>query len=216
MATPLPTPTQNPVPSTDIRDAVYAGAMMDEVVTSAGAYYVDRFGNKHLTIEGLRAYISPLGKAYTQAQATEAIASGEIADGALFFMFSDEVGVIARLQKNVGGTPVAQTEFIADGTYQLTSSNLIENSRASDSEKLPTLFTGPDSGGKWGAASAEMVAHGAVQSVQCPARSSTSDPAVNYVFQQELWYATGGQYIAASFLFRGDTTLAFWNLQPAA
>ncbi|MGR7684248.1 SGNH/GDSL hydrolase family protein [Klebsiella aerogenes] len=216
MATPLPTPTQNPVPSTDIRDAVYAGAMMDEVVTSAGAYYVDRFGNKHLTIEGLRSYISPLGKAYTQAQATEAIASGEITDGALFFMFSDEVGVIARLQKNVGGTPVAQTEFIADGTYQLTSSNLIENSRASDSEKLPTLFTGPDSGGKWGAASADMVAHGAVQSVQCPARPSTSDPAVNYVFQQELWYATGGQYLAASFLFRGDTTLAFWNLQPAA
>lgn len=54
MATPLPTPTNNPVPSTDIRDHVYAGGMLDKVVTSSDLKYTDRLGGKHLTIEGLR------------------------------------------------------------------------------------------------------------------------------------------------------------------
>lgn len=55
MAIPLPTPTQNPVPSTDIRDAVYAGAKIDEYVTSLAHEYTDRLGKKHLTIEGNNA-----------------------------------------------------------------------------------------------------------------------------------------------------------------
>lgn len=51
---PVPTPTQNPVPSADIRDHVFGGSKIDEFVTSLAHNYVDRFGNEHFTIEGLR------------------------------------------------------------------------------------------------------------------------------------------------------------------
>ena len=49
---PLPTPTQAPVPSTDIRNAVFAGAKLDEEVTGIGEFYIDRLGVKHLTNTG--------------------------------------------------------------------------------------------------------------------------------------------------------------------
>lgn len=49
---PLPIPTQAPVPSTDIRNAVFAGAKLDEEVTGAGEFYIDRLGVKHLTNAG--------------------------------------------------------------------------------------------------------------------------------------------------------------------
>ncbi|MEH8464901.1 hypothetical protein RAG80_14785 [Klebsiella quasipneumoniae subsp. similipneumoniae] len=52
---PLPTPTDNPVPSTDIRDAVYAGAMLDKVVTSTELTYTDRLGGEHYTVDGMKA-----------------------------------------------------------------------------------------------------------------------------------------------------------------
>ncbi|KMI46804.1 hypothetical protein SM90_00573 [Klebsiella pneumoniae] len=52
---PLPTPTDNPVPSTDIRDAVYAGAMLDKVVTSTELTYTDRLGGEHYTVDGIKA-----------------------------------------------------------------------------------------------------------------------------------------------------------------
>lgn len=47
---PLPTPTNNEVPSTDIRDAVYAGAMLDKAMTTTTEMtYEDRLGNEHKT-----------------------------------------------------------------------------------------------------------------------------------------------------------------------
>ncbi|MCP6716930.1 hypothetical protein NL524_26895, partial [Klebsiella pneumoniae] len=52
---PLPTPTDNPVPSTDIRDAVYGGAMLDKAVTSTEPTYIDRLGGEHYTIDGIKA-----------------------------------------------------------------------------------------------------------------------------------------------------------------
>lgn len=52
--TPVPTPTQNPVPSADIRDHVFGGSKIDEFVTSMSQLYLDRFGVSHYTIEGLR------------------------------------------------------------------------------------------------------------------------------------------------------------------
>lgn len=54
---PVPTPTQNPVPSADIRDHVFGGAKIDEFVTSMGWTYTDRFGQKHYTVEGIN-YLS--------------------------------------------------------------------------------------------------------------------------------------------------------------
>ncbi|MGY7981010.1 hypothetical protein L1R13_25745, partial [Klebsiella pneumoniae] len=49
---PLPIPTQAPVPSTDIRNAVFAGAKLDEEVTGTGEYYTDRLGVNRLTNTG--------------------------------------------------------------------------------------------------------------------------------------------------------------------
>jgi hypothetical protein len=51
---PLPTPTGSGT-STDIRDAVYAGAMLDKVVTSTELKYTDRLGGEHYTVDGMKA-----------------------------------------------------------------------------------------------------------------------------------------------------------------
>jgi len=48
------TPTNNPVPSESPRDLKYNAGKIDEFVTSLVNTYVDRFGNEHYTIEGLR------------------------------------------------------------------------------------------------------------------------------------------------------------------
>lgn len=49
----IPTPTNKPIPSADIRDVVFAGAKVDEWATSTDETYVDRFGKQHLTAEGI-------------------------------------------------------------------------------------------------------------------------------------------------------------------
>lgn len=54
---PVPTPTQNPVPSADIRDHVFAGSKLDEFVTSLAIQYIDRFGKAHYTVEGLKKLV---------------------------------------------------------------------------------------------------------------------------------------------------------------
>ncbi|EFM3788011.1 endo-N-acetylneuraminidase domain protein [Escherichia coli MP021561.2] len=54
---PVPTPTQNPVPSPDIRDHVFGGAKIDEFVTTISQQYIDRFGKAHYTIEGLKQLV---------------------------------------------------------------------------------------------------------------------------------------------------------------
>ncbi|HGN0132428.1 TPA: hypothetical protein ACKRHU_001131 [Proteus mirabilis] len=47
-------PTQNPVPSEAPRDLKYNSGKIDEFVTSMKNKYIDRFGQEHFTIEGLR------------------------------------------------------------------------------------------------------------------------------------------------------------------
>ncbi|WP_312425506.1 SGNH/GDSL hydrolase family protein [Serratia sp. (in: enterobacteria)] len=100
---PVPTPTQDPVPSTKIQDHVFAGAKLDEWATSEQETYVDRLGNTHLTNAGLIANLSPLGKAYTQEQAAAAIASGEIPEGGYFFVLSSNGETVADQYKNING-----------------------------------------------------------------------------------------------------------------
>ncbi|HHT5490679.1 TPA: SGNH/GDSL hydrolase family protein, partial [Klebsiella michiganensis] len=51
----LPTPTQKTVPSDDIRDHVYAGGMLDKIVTSTDLTYEDRLGGVHYTVDGMKA-----------------------------------------------------------------------------------------------------------------------------------------------------------------
>ncbi|CZY51838.1 tail fiber/spike domain-containing protein [Enterobacter hormaechei] len=48
------TPTNLPVPSESYRDLKFNAGKIDEFVTSLVNTYVDRFGNEHYTIEGLR------------------------------------------------------------------------------------------------------------------------------------------------------------------
>ncbi|HEO9207140.1 TPA: BNR-4 repeat-containing protein [Klebsiella aerogenes] len=103
MATPLPTPTQNPVPSTDIRDAVFAGAKMDEIVTSPGEKYVDRFGNEHYTIEGVRQNLIPLSRQYMTLAAAQADIAN-IPDGSATYVRSDDGSSLADEYINNGGT----------------------------------------------------------------------------------------------------------------
>ncbi|XHA15328.1 right-handed parallel beta-helix repeat-containing protein [Citrobacter farmeri] len=48
------TPTNLPVPSESPRDLKFNAGKIDEFVTSLAHSYIDRFGNEHYTIEGLR------------------------------------------------------------------------------------------------------------------------------------------------------------------
>lgn len=48
------TPTNLPVPSESPRDLKFNAGKIDEFVTSFALSYIDRFGDEHYTIEGLR------------------------------------------------------------------------------------------------------------------------------------------------------------------
>lgn len=50
-------PTNLPVPSESYRDLKYNAGKIDEFVTSLALQYIDRFGNAHYTIEGLKQLV---------------------------------------------------------------------------------------------------------------------------------------------------------------
>ncbi|MDZ2433446.1 hypothetical protein M1935_23350, partial [Klebsiella pneumoniae] len=114
---PLPTPTDNPVPSTDIRDAVYAGAMLDKVVTSTDLTYTDRLGGEHYTVDGMKAEgdkvveetrqkLIPLSRQYmTLADAQADIAN--IPEGSSTYVRSQDGSSLADEYINNGGTLTA-------------------------------------------------------------------------------------------------------------
>ncbi|WP_242626873.1 hypothetical protein [Klebsiella pneumoniae] len=111
---PLPTPTDNDVPSTDIRDAVYAGTMLDKVVTSTDLTYTDRLGGEHYTVDGIKAEgdkvveetrqnLIPLSRQYmTLADAQADIAN--IPDGSATYVRSTDDSALADEYINNGGT----------------------------------------------------------------------------------------------------------------
>ncbi|EPW5958057.1 hypothetical protein ACWNM3_000259 [Klebsiella pneumoniae] len=114
---PLPTPTDNAVPSTDIRDAVYAGAMLDKVVTSTDLKYTDRLGGEHYTVEGMKAEgdkvveetrlnLIPLSKQYMTIEAAQADIAN-IPDGSTTYVRSPDGGTLADEYINNGGTLAA-------------------------------------------------------------------------------------------------------------
>ncbi|MFQ1615320.1 hypothetical protein ACJWP1_22505, partial [Klebsiella pneumoniae] len=110
---PLPTPTDNAVPSTDIRDSVYAGAMLDKVVTSTELKYTDRLGGEHYTVDGIKAEgdkvveetrqnLIPLSRQYmTLADAQADIAN--IPDGSTTYVRSMDGSSLADEYINNGG-----------------------------------------------------------------------------------------------------------------
>ncbi len=111
---PLPTPTDNPAPSTDIRDAVYAGAMLDKVVTSTDLTYTDRLGGEHYTVDGMKAEgdkvveetrqnLIPLSRQYmTLAEAQADIAN--IPSGSATYVRSTDGNSLADEYINNAGT----------------------------------------------------------------------------------------------------------------
>ncbi|HFO3090967.1 TPA: hypothetical protein ACMEKX_001765 [Klebsiella pneumoniae] len=111
---PLPTPTDNPVPSTDIRDAVYAGAMLDKVVTSTEPTYIDRLGGEHYTVDGIKAEgdkvveetrqnLIPLSRQYMTLAAAQADIAN-IPEGSTTYYRSPDDSALAIEVMNVGGT----------------------------------------------------------------------------------------------------------------
>ncbi|HBX7882431.1 TPA: hypothetical protein MIG76_19395 [Klebsiella pneumoniae] len=114
---PLPTPTDNAVPSTDIRDAVYAGAMLDKVVTSTDLTYTDRLGGEHYTVDGIKAEgdkvveetrqnLIPLSHQYMTLAAAQADIAN-IPDGATTYIRSTDGSSLADEYINNGGTLTA-------------------------------------------------------------------------------------------------------------
>lgn len=61
--------------------------------------------------------LAPLGKVYTTAEATAAITSGEIADGAYFFIWATDDNMVADMFRNVGGVIIPTGKSIASGSY---------------------------------------------------------------------------------------------------
>ncbi|WP_410293421.1 hypothetical protein [Klebsiella pneumoniae] len=122
---PLPTPTDNAVPSTDIRDAVYAGAMLDKVVTSTELKYTDRLGGEHYTVDGIKAEgdkvveetrqnLIPLSRQYmTLADAQADIAN--IPSGSTTYVRSQDGSSLADEYINNGGTLTATGRKMPSG-----------------------------------------------------------------------------------------------------
>ncbi|HDE1068155.1 TPA: hypothetical protein ACQ56R_003390 [Klebsiella pneumoniae] len=110
---PLPTPTDNAVPSTDIRDAVYAGAMLDKVVTSTELTYTDRLGGEHYTVDGIKAEgdkvveetrqnLIPLSRQYMTLAAAQADIAN-IPDGsATYYRSPDDSALAIEVINNAG------------------------------------------------------------------------------------------------------------------
>lgn len=134
---PLPTPTQNPMPSTDIRDAVYAGAMLDKVVTSTELTYTDRLGREHYTVDGIKAEgdkvveetrqnLIPLSRQYmTLAEAQADIAN--IPEGSATYVRSSDGITLADEYLNNSGVLVATGRVMISKGYidDLASRGLI-------------------------------------------------------------------------------------------
>ena len=129
---PLPTPTDNDVPSTDIRDAVYAGAMLDKVVTSTDLTYTARNGSVHYTVDGIKAEadaivkeaqdsITILGLPFaTLSDAQAAVDAGKIPDGAITWIRNDDASLADEYINNGGilsatGRKMPSQEYIDDG-----------------------------------------------------------------------------------------------------
>ncbi|HGK4389997.1 TPA: hypothetical protein ACJ2TI_002445, partial [Klebsiella pneumoniae] len=134
---PLPTPTDNAVPSTDIRDAVYAGAMLDKVVTSTDLTYTDRLGGEHYTVDGIKAEgdkvveetrqnLIPLSRQYmTLADAQADIAN--IPEGSATYVRSSDGITLADEYLNNSGVLVATGRVMISKGYidDLASRGLI-------------------------------------------------------------------------------------------
>lgn len=125
------TPTQKPIPSNDVIDFSFNVEKVDEVVNSDAEKYIDRFGVARYTLAGIRKNLSPLGKTYTHDQALEAIASGEIPNGAFFFIWSNDGVYLAKLYKNIDGVPIYQDDGFIKSSITFTEADRLTRARSS-------------------------------------------------------------------------------------
>ena len=109
----LPTPTQKSVPSDDIRDHVYAGGMLDKVVTSTDLTYTDRLGGVHYTVDGMKAEgdkvveetrqnLIPLSKQYMTLESAQADIANIPAGSATYVRSVDDNYLADEYVNNAG------------------------------------------------------------------------------------------------------------------
>lgn len=143
---PLPTPTDNAVPSTDIRDAVYAGAMLDKVVTSTEMTYTDRLGGEHYTVDGIKAEgdkvveetrqnLIPLSRQYMTLEAAQADIANIPEGSTTYYRSPDDSALAVEVINNAGTLqptgrkmPSQQSidryfQVLPDGTFALMADN---------------------------------------------------------------------------------------------
>lgn len=123
--------TGNPLGSTDPRDLYDNSENFDNALNSQSQTWTDRKGIVRSTWVGAINNLAPLGKTYTKDEALSAIASGEIPEGAVYFVWSDDVRSIADKYKNIGGISTYQgieyprTEYVT-AAYDHTD-DIIQN-----------------------------------------------------------------------------------------
>ncbi|EOT6765408.1 hypothetical protein ACNRUP_005707, partial [Klebsiella oxytoca] len=150
---PLPTPTDNQVPSTDIRDAVYAGAMLDKVVTSTELKYTDRLGGQHYTVDGIKAEgdkvveetrqnLIPLSRQYmTLADAQADIAN--IPEGSTTYVRSPDGSTLADEYINNAGTlvPTGRAMLSEEGVGKIAQKAVDDIQKAQSTEGIAYSMT---------------------------------------------------------------------------
>ncbi|MDE1587413.1 GDSL-type esterase/lipase family protein [Klebsiella quasipneumoniae] len=149
----LPTPTQKTVPSDDIRDHVYAGGMLDKVVTSTEPTYTDRLGGVHYTVDGIKAEgdavvedtrqnLIPLSRQYMTLDAAQADIAN-IPDGSTTYVRSADGSSLADEYINNGGTLEATgRRMISQGYVDERIPNLMAAQR-----KVPIILDDTARGG---------------------------------------------------------------------
>lgn len=100
------TPTQESIPSENVRDLKFNAGKIDQIVSSGDPTYTDRFGVVRYTWAGALKNIAPLGHPWTHAEANAAIASGEIPNDSYFFIWSENANDVADVYKNNNGVAV--------------------------------------------------------------------------------------------------------------
>ncbi|SPZ52574.1 Uncharacterised protein [Serratia quinivorans] len=118
------TPTQKQIPSEDVRDLKYNSGKIDQIVSSEQRTYTDRFGVERYTWQGALDSIAPLGHPWTMTEANAAIASGEIPNGAYFFVWSDNENIVADVYINNNGVAAPTGKSYPSAAFVEQMSNL--------------------------------------------------------------------------------------------
>lgn len=123
----LPTPTQKTVPSDDIRDHVYAGGMLDKVVTSTDLKYTDRLGGEHYTVDGMKAEGDKIVEATRQN----------------LIPLSRQYMTLAEAQADIANIPVNATTYVRSQDGSALAVEYLNNSGTlqATGRKMPSRST---------------------------------------------------------------------------